>query len=443
MIRRDFIKKTALTTAGALASPYILPSGRLFAGTGSRSANHVVLVMFAGGVRHQESVGQRYLDGSQPLETEAGNIMYNMLSGGAPDQKIVYGTGQGGINPIPPILSTPLSQQGTLYQEVRALSSGHYGGLNTIIQGADFAGQGLKQRPINPTIFEYLRKHLSLPATDTWFVGNGIGGSLPLLNYSMHPEYGIKYGGNFFAPLITFGPQGQEYLSNAKVYHPENELSPMYQLKAFLDNNFANNGFILDTLGNTAEEKQSIKLFMESMYDKVQSGTLALPPITDNGDTATVGFACELLSWFKPAFSVVNLSAVDMCHSSYTGYLQSLHRADHAVGHLWNYIQNQIPEMAGNTTMICVPECGRNAEPNAIVDQNNWLAYDHSDLNSLRVFSLYVGPGFAAGEVIGNENNPVGQVTDAMLTAAEVLGIPASTYSNWFLAPGTMSRFIN
>lgn len=443
MIRRDFIKKTALTTAGALASPYILPSGRLFAGTGSRSANHVILVMFAGGVRHQESVGQRYLDGSQPTETEAGNIMYNMLSGAAPDQKIVYGTGPGGINPIPSILSAPLAQQGTLYQEVRALSSGHYGGLNTIIQGADFAGQGLKQRPINPTIFEYLRKHLNLPATETWFVGNGIGGSLPLLNYSLHPDYGVKYGGNFFAPLITFGSQGQEYLSNAKVYHPENELSPMYQLKAFLDNNFANNGFVLDTLGNTPEEKQSIKLFMESMYDKVQSGTLALPPVTDNGDTATVGFACELLSWFKPSFTVVNLSAVDTCHSSYTGYLQALHRADHAVGYLWNYIQTQIPEMAGNTTLICVPECGRNTEPNAIIDENNWLAYDHSDLNSLRVFSLFVGPGFAAGEVIGSENNPVGQVTDAMLTAAEVLGIPSSVYSNWFLAPGTMSRFIN
>lgn len=439
MIRRDFIKKTALTSAGALVAPYILPSGRLFAGTGSRSSNHVVLVMFAGGVRHQESVGMRYIDGSQPGETESGNIMYNMLSGTSPDSKIAFGTGDNGSNPIPPILSIPLAIQGKLYTEVRALSAGHYGGLNSIIQGADFSGQGLKERPINPTIFEYLRKHLNLNATDTWFVGNSIGGSLPLLNYSSHPDYGIKYGGNFFAPLITFGSQGQEYLGNAKVYHPENELSPMYQLKVFLDNNFANNGRVLDSLGNTPEEKQSIKLFMDSMYDKVQNGTLSLPPVTDNGDTATVGFAAELLSWFKPSFSVVNLSAVDTCHSSYSGYLQALHRADHAVGWLWNYVQTQIPEMAGNTTFICVPECGRNLQPNAIVDENNWYAYDHSDQNALRVFSLYVGPGFAPA-VIGSENNPVGQVTDAMLTAAEVLGVPASQFNTWNLASGTMSR---
>lgn len=423
MIRREFIKKSAITGMGAMAAPYILPSGRLFAASGNRSANHVVLVMFAGGVRHQESVGRRYLDDSQVGEPYAGNIMYNMLSGAAPDMKIVYGTGEGGINPIPSILNSSIESQGSLFREVQALSSGHYGGLNTIMQGVPFSGQGLKQRPVNPTIFEYLRRHGGYSATDTWFVGNGIGGSLPLLNYSEHPDYGVKYGGNFFAPLITFGEQGFDYLGNAKVYHPENELSPMYQLKAFLDSNFSNNGLMLDTLGNTEQEKQSIKSFMDEMYSKVQNGSLALPPVTDNADTATVGFACELMSWFKPALTVVNLSGVDTCHSDFSGYLRAMHRADHAVGFLWNYIQNQIPEMAGNTSIICVPECGRNENPNAILDDNNWLAYDHSDLNSLRVFTLMAGPNIPQGEVFGSEGNPVGRVTDAMATVADILGV--------------------
>ena len=79
MKRRSFIKTSAATAAGVVAAPYILPSGRLFAQTGSRSADHVVLVMFAGGVRHQESVGMRYLDDAQVGEPYPGNIMYNML----------------------------------------------------------------------------------------------------------------------------------------------------------------------------------------------------------------------------------------------------------------------------------------------------------------------------------------------------------------------------
>ena len=62
MKRRSFIKKSSLASAAAISIPFILPSGRLFAASGMRMADHVVLVAFAGGVRQQESILQRYLD---------------------------------------------------------------------------------------------------------------------------------------------------------------------------------------------------------------------------------------------------------------------------------------------------------------------------------------------------------------------------------------------
>ncbi|MEN9346647.1 MAG: hypothetical protein RLZZ77_158 [Bacteroidota bacterium] len=441
MNRRKFIRNTGLTAAGALVSPYILPSGRLFSPTGNRSSQHVVLVMFAGGVRHQESVGQRYLDDSQVNEPYPGNIMYNMLSGAPPEQKIVYGTGEGGINPIPAILGQSLHSQGALFQEMRSFSTGHYGGLNTILQGSTVETQGLKMRPIKPTIFEYLRRHGGYAATDVWFVGNGIGGSIPLLNYSTHPDYGIKYGANFFAPNITFHPACQEYLANGKVYHPENELAPMYQLKAFLDNTFSQNSALLDAIGNTEDEKQSIKLFMEEMNDRTNNGTINHPPVLENGDAYTVGYATEVLKWFKPTFLCVNLSDVDTCHDNFTGYVKALHRADHAIGHLWNTIQNEIPEMAGNTTIICVPECGRNDNPNSIIDQNNWYAYDHSDFNSTRIWSLMAGPSVPSNTTVGSENSPVGQVSDVMMTVADLLGVRSDVEFTGLVAPDTTSLF--
>jgi hypothetical protein len=440
MKRRSFIKKSAATAAGAIAAPYILPSGRLFAQTGSRSAEHVVLVMFAGGVRHQESVGMRYLDDSQINEPYPGNIMYNMLTGAPPEMKIVYGTGEGGISPIPTLptfTNNSLQAQGTLFQEMRAFSSGHFGGLNSIIQGVAAESQGLKQRPINPTIFEYVRRHGGYNATDVWFVGNGIDGSVPLLNYSGHPDYGIKYGANFFAPNVTFNNQSQAYLGNSKIYHPENELSPMYKLKTFLDNTFANYGGSLDALGNTEEEKQNIKTFMNLMYEKVENGTLNLPPVSDSGDAYTIGFASEVMTYFKPAFMTVNLSGVDVCHSNFSDYVRAMHRADHAVGHLWEVIQSD-PVLAGNTSIICIPECGRNDEPNSIQDENLWRAYDHSDANSLRIWSLMAGPGILANNVVGSFDAPVGQVSDAMMTVADILGIAGSIPTN-LLADDTQS----
>lgn len=441
MRRRDFIKKAGAVAGAAFAAPYILPTGRLFAASGGGGmAQHVVFVLFAGGVRQQESVLKRYLGDSQNDPYE-GNIMYNMLNGAPPELKIAYGTGLGGINPIPSILGSTLQQQGTLFQEMRAVSTGHYGGLNSLLQGNTAATQGLTQKPLRPTIFEYLRRHAGLSATQTWFVGNTIGNSVPLLNYSEHPNYGARYGANFFAPNVTFGPAGDQYLSNAKVYHPEDQLAPMYEMKYFLDNSFANRVNAPEGLGNTFEEQQQIKAFMELMFQKTQNGTIAHPPVSDNVDLKTVGYACELIKYFKPALTVVNLSAVDGCHHSFTGYVKALHRADHAVGHLWNFINSQVPEMAGNTVILATPECGRNLEPNAIRDENDWYAYDHSDANSLRVFSMMAGAGVPSNLIVGNENNPIGLATDMVPTVADILGIKSDVMGAGLIQPGSMSLF--
>lgn len=442
MQRRTFIKRAGAAAAATFVAPYILPSGRLFArsGRGNQLANHVVFVLFAGGVRQQESVLQRYLDDSQG-QPYAGNILYNMMSGGPPTHKIVYGTGLGGIDPIPAILGSSLQSQGTLFPEMRAVSSGHYGGLNSLLQGNTVTTQGLTQKPVNPTIFEYLRRHSGLPASKVWFVGNTIGNSVPLLNYSEHPQYGAHYGANFFAPNITFGALGDQYLGNAKIYHPTDQLTPIAEMKAFLDNSFTNAGNEPPDLGNTFDEKQQIKAFMKEMYERTQAGTIAFPPVHDNGDMSTIGYACELMHYFEPALTVVNMSAVDGCHSNFTGYLASLHRADHAVGHIWNYIQTQVPNMANNTIIIASPECGRNEHPNAIIDENDWHAFDHSDQNSLRIFSLMAGPNVPTGLTVGSESDSRGSAIDMVPTIAEILGVKDEVMNAGLLAPGATSLY--
>ena len=440
MNRRKFIRNSGILAAGSIVAPTILPSGRLFASSGARSAKYVVYVLFAGGVRQQESVLQRYLEDSQGLPYE-GNIMYNMFKGAPPSGKIAYGTGEGGIDPIPKILGKSLQEEGTLFKEVRSTTAGHYPGLNSLLQGNTALTQGLKKKPVNPTIFEYIRRHGGEPATKVWFIGNGIGNSTPLLNYSEHPEYGPKYGANFFAPNITFGSVGQKHLSNARVYHPEDQLDPIYHMKYFLDNSYDNYGKELPDLHNTDEEKQEIKTFMREMFKKTKVGSIAHPPVHNNPDSTTIGYTCEVLSWFKPTLTVVNLSNVDGCHSNFTGYLKNLHAADHSVGHLWDHIQS-IPEMAGNTVLIATPECGRNLEPNAIKDEDNgWFAYDHSDANARRVFTLMAGSGIPQGMVVGNESNPVGITTDGVLTIAEILGIKNEVASSGLVAGDTMSLF--
>ncbi len=448
MKRRTFIKKAGLTAATTVAVPYILPSGRLFAATGSQMAQHVVFVLFAGGVRHQESIQKRYLAESQNLDIE-GNIMYNMLEGDAPEIKIVYGTdsqdGQPGGQPIDKILSESFQKQGTIFPEVRYTfgGTGHFGGLSTGVSG--FYGtsqQGLQERPVHPTIFEYLRRFGGYKATDTWFIGNGIGNSTPLLNHSAHRDFGSRYGANFFAPLVTFGEQGNAALKDFKIFHPEEELDPITQMRVFLNHNFMQEGRDVPHLYNTEAEKQDIKNFIKNTFERKETNQIAFPPVFDNGDLGTIGYATEILRWFKPALTVINMSDVDSCHSSYTNYLQALHRADHAIGFLWDYIQTKIPEMANNTIFIAMPEHGRNYAPNGIQDENDWFAFDHdSDENSRRIFTMMVGPNIDANLMVGSDTNPIGDAADIVPTIAEILGVKNEVLNTGLIHPVGMSLF--
>ena len=447
MKRRNFIKTAAGLVAGsAISFPYILPSGRLFAQTGSQIAEHVVFVLFAGGVRHQEAIGQRYLEDSQykinPIDENnvVGNIMPNMLVGEAPEKKIVYGMdpangqqGTPGSIPIPKKIQKTIQEQGILFSEMTCHTAGHYNGLSALVSGNYSTTQGLRQKPLNPTIFEYVRKYLNVPASKVWFIGNGIGNSTPLLNYSEVEGFGALYGANFFAPGMTFGKKGKEYISDAKNYHPEEDFGPIYEMQAFLNNSFLTTGGVLPSIGNTPEEKYHIKEYVKGVFDGSANDLFgSVDGRAMNGDIRNTLYTCSILREFKPAITVVNYSNVDGCHSNFTGYLQSLHRADFAIGYLWNFIQNQ-PDLKNNTVLILAPEHGRNSEPNRIIDDNDWFAYDHSDANTKRNFAMMVGPdgwNIPKGEIFGSEGNPVGDTASCMLTAAEVLGCKQNIIEN-------------
>jgi|688.fasta_scaffold01008_13 hypothetical protein len=445
MNRRDFFKKAGIAAAGGVALPYILPSGRLFARTNTPKAEYVVLVMFAGGVRQQESVLQRYLEDSQMVGGAAGNIMPNLFKGNLPTKKIVFGTNPGGnlpngSEPIPRLLSRSMEESGTVFKEVTAQSAGHYVGLNTLVTGNAGTSQGLKVRPRYPTIFEYLRRHAGFKATDTWFICNTIGNSYPLLNSSSNSEYGLQYGGNMFAAPYTFGSVGREILGNGKAYSKA-DLEPMYFMKNFLDQSFGLTPEQMTSVQNTDEERTQIKEFVRSIYQRQTLGQIVKPPVTDSGDAVNISYAAEVLRYFKPKFLTVNLSGVDGCHSNFTGYLRSLHRADHAVAWLWNYIETNIPEMAGKTIMLIAPECGRNLEPNPILDENDWYAFDHSDANARRVWSVMLGKG-VPNQSIGTENNPVGRLTDLVPTIADIFGIYDEVMQSGYIDPLAKSLYL-
>ena len=102
--------------------------------------------------------------------------------------------------------------------------------------------------------------------------------------------------------------------------------------------------------------------------------------------------------------------------------------------------------MANNTTIIAVPECGRDATPNPIKDsQNDFFGYDHSDQNALDVFCLMAGPSVPMNTNINSSNNPAfsGQwaTADIVPTIADILGLKADVVGANMLLGGAGSLF--
>lgn len=422
MKRRKFIRNSLMATAGLMSAPYILPAGTLSRGSGFRLANHVVLVVFGGGIRNQESVGQQYL--LNQAAGPGGNIMPNMLTGAQPAYNLLY-------TPWETAVAAPLATKGTLFKHMRYAGgpTGHFNGHTAVITGNYTSDSlNLSANPIMPTIFEYYRKHNDpvASALNAWWMSIDLGPYV-YLNYSQDPVYGAKYGGNYMSPTTTFGSLGVDYFSTLNTMHPE-EIARMQTIKSFLDANFDRSVTDIPGILNSDEHRQLIQDFMLQLIQGDIPVEYPLPPGVGldqmTGDLSNIAVSWKVLQQFHPELMVINTTNLDICHTNFSEYVKYLHKADFGVGWLWDKIQSD-PVLANDTIMICVPEHGRNAVPNTIPDANGLFAYDHTgDENSRDVFCLVVGPPSVVNQnlVVGTEDTPVGETIDVVPTIAHILG---------------------
>ena len=431
MKRRSFLKKVGVAAAGAFAVPYILPSGRLFAATGSRKVNHVVFCLYAGGVRNIESVHQNQ-----------SNLMVNMLkdvSGGFSPQP--------GIDqslPSSPLGSSRLQEFGTLFKEFRfsAGPTGHYNGHVTALTGRyTDSALNLRANPPYPTVFEYYRKHSDpttpKAATNSWWISDSLG-PYPLLNYSSYPGYGAMYGANYIQATSMISTEVYDAIGNPKDFGASND-ALAGEMKGFCDGVFGNN-YNASAVGvtNTAANKEVIKAFIDELYQDALSG----PGYNSwgfgsavNNDLRNIYYAEKVLEKFQPELTVLNLQAIDICHSEFSRYCNNIRIADWGVAHLWNMIQNT-PGLANDTVLIAVPEHGRNLEPNTLVDAYGRPAYDHtSDSTSREIFCMICGP---SGVIKQDQtiSTVEGESIDIVPTIANLLGFDTSIPGG--LLPGSV-----
>lgn len=405
MNRRSFIKQAV--KAGVLSLvPTILPSGRLFALTGDRKVEHVVLCLFAGGIRTFESI-----------DKSEGNLMPNLLYG----EESISTDIRDGISFMPRSTTAPIQQFGTLFKGFRYNSRvvRHYNGHASCITG-HYCNTIEMMKPVQyPTMFELFRRH-SMPVPDainTWWVSDQ-GGPFPYLQYSNVPDYGQQYGANMIQPSNFF----RFDLSRQMEESQRNHARELYRLLApERDEPFGFHKTFPRI--NSPQHQQELYNLIARLYENHFKEGVSFWGLDKeiNDDFINIFTATEILQTFRPNLLVVNMQDSDIGHSNFTAYCSNLHKADYALGKLWQTIQDD-PALRDNTVLIAVPEFGRNLEHNTIMDEYGRYAVDHTgDEISQRMFCLIAGP---SGVVQQNKTveTPYGETPDILATVAHLLG---------------------
>jgi hypothetical protein len=141
------------------------------------------------------------------------------------------------------------------------------------------------------------------------------------------------------------------------------------------------------------------------------------PEAPTSGDELTFFITREIMREFAPRLILVNFWDMDVAHwGSYSLYLNAITKTDRLTGMLWDEIQAN-PSYRGKTTMLVLPELGRDGDRNAA---NGFLNHRSGDPSCRNMWLLAMGAAVPRGET----ERTVYHV-DVAATAAELLGVKA------------------
>jgi len=349
MKRREFLRTTGVGLGAAALSGSVLDP-TLFANVARTlrapyQTQHVVLIAFAGGVRSKETI-----------ET--------------PDN-------------VPNLMR--LANGGVVYPNCKAQNVGHYGAALSIFTGRpEVFGIREQVRSDSPTIFEYLRKHVGLPANAVW-LSTTDGNQQVNFAYGNHPNFGGRFGANLISADGVFNAEFKDIIDTfGKPKVPsQGEADLLETLRTPLDRAAAG-----ERVTNDASSLRGIEQFiLEEISGKTSE-------VTGPGasDAKALRVAGNILRVFKPRFVGVALQRADIAHGSYNGYVEIIRRNDAEIGRLLDGIQDD-PQLRDTTAVFVLPEFGRDRDLN----ERNGLDHGDGSESLGKVALIASGPDFKQG----------------------------------------------
>jgi hypothetical protein len=368
-------KRRFVQLAGLSIANRILPGWLHAQESASRgSANKIIIVTFGGGVRYSETF--------------------------APE----------GLRNIPRLVT--LRPEGYFFKN--CINSGvlsHFNSTASILTGNwqrvdDFGFEP----PAGPTLFEYYRKQSGAGPLDAWAIATNK--SFASMGCSSDRTFGQPYGANVVLPKQLLLEAVQDVVKKGASNGVADRENILQHLEGILNEGYEGVGWTIFKAGRKLDQRVRDTL-VRGLVEYVNG-----PEAPTSGDELTFFITREVMREFSPRLILVNFWDMDVAHwGSYSLYLNAITRTDRLTGMLWDEIQTN-PRYKGQTTMLVLPELGRDGDANAA---NGFLNHRSGDSSCRNMWLLAMGAGVPRGET----ERPVYHV-DVAATAAALLGIKAA-----------------
>jgi hypothetical protein len=302
------------------------------------------------------------------------------FGGGARDDETFMPDGQ---ENIPHLLNELIPQATFLTNVVNQGILGHYVATASIATGVyetfnNFAAVS----PNNPTVFEYFRKDLKRPATDTWVVAPSNG--FARIGESANKLYGPGLGAGVILPKRLLSAALSASFSSA---------ADGARYQHLLRDNYETPLYAPSLAGHQIELDQMAAVLKLSVDDfATHARSLASP------DELSVYIAKQLMRQLSPSLLWVTLHDIDIAHSgTFSLYLDGIKRSDRLCAELWQAIQKD-PEYANKTTMFILPDFGRDSDIES--GGNGFQHHRTGDALSRTTWMMVLGPDVKQNVVV-------------------------------------------
>lgn len=317
------------------------------------------------------------------------------FGGGARDQETFAPAGQ---ENIPHLLRELIPQASFFTQVVNHGILGHYVATASLATGVyETLNNFASVPPQHPTIFEYFRKDLKRPPTDAWVVAPSNGFSH--IGESDSRPYGPGWGAQVILPKHLL----MAAMSGATIDYQH-----------LLRDNYETPLFAPQLGGNEFELHQLETMLKLSVADfKSYAKTLSSP------DELSIYVVQQLMRQQAPSLMWITMHDIDVAHTgAYSLYVDAIRRTDRLCAELWKIVQSD-PEYAGNTTMLILPDFGRDSDEEA--GGNGFQHHRTGDPSSRTTWMMALGAGVREGVIY---DHPV-QSTDLVPTLGSIMGFQA------------------